>query len=253
MLPTQNMSDGGSCKKKKKRVPPPQMPGSQMPKLPALGACPPVLPPPRALTACRLCTTGSRRRGRRRLRTAGCPSAPPAPRCSWRPRCTAGLRGKRETWARLPRSVPPPPLAPPIPFSFPALRKQPKPPQRPCPAPAAPELLSRGLGGDGGPHAAAQRGLSRGPEPHGSQEPRVTLCGPRTAEGGWPERRFGTSSPLCLSTNGAAFFLTLFLSFFFFFFLMEKHSYLLLTSFLSPEVIGTASHHGRKTQVEGDS
>lgn len=62
------------------------------------GPCAPSPAPrvPQALTACRLCTTGSRQRGRRRPHTAGCPSAPPAPRCSSRPRCTAGLRGRRE-------------------------------------------------------------------------------------------------------------------------------------------------------------
>ena len=60
------------------------------------------------LTACRPCTTGSRRRGRRRLRTAGCPSAPPAPRCSWRPRCTAGLRGKDGGLGSVPGSPGPP-------------------------------------------------------------------------------------------------------------------------------------------------
>lgn len=70
---------------------------------------------PRALTACRLCTTGSQQRAQRRLHTSGCPSAPPAHRCSSHPRCTVGLWGGR-SWGL----VPPTSLS----FSFPISRKE---------------------------------------------------------------------------------------------------------------------------------
>lgn len=96
------------------------------PKLLALGAAhmgvSPILLCPQALTSCHLCTTGSRRRGQRRLRTAGCPSAPPAPRCSWHPRCTEGLRGEGKPGVSTQRPLGPLalPLAPQDLLSLPA-------------------------------------------------------------------------------------------------------------------------------------
>lgn len=109
---------------------------------------------PWALTVCHLCTTGSRQRGRRRLRTAGCPSAPLAPQCSSHPRCTEGLRGKQESGfgAWQPWGSHPLPLLFKLPFTSLHCRKESKPPLSPCQAPAALALLSRvGLGKWGTP------------------------------------------------------------------------------------------------------
>lgn len=103
---------------------------------------------PQALTSCHLCTTGSRRRGQRRPRTAEFPSAPLAPRCSWHPRCTEGLQGKWRPGVNTqqPHGSLSPPLAPQDLFCLPA----PKSSLSPCSVSASLVLLSRGFQVHGG-------------------------------------------------------------------------------------------------------